>query len=110
MLIECHHCGAPLDVEDDRQKVTCAYCEAPNRVQQTRMLARIPPPGWTPPNVWTPPPHVKAPSKPLRYRRVKRAVAGGAIMALVALFFLVNLGLAFWPELRRQRWWPWRKR
>jgi len=72
MLVECSHCGAPLDVRDDARLVKCAYCDHANRVRTMHTLAPKPPPDWVPPKQWTPPPHKHVPSaQPLVYHQVK---------------------------------------
>jgi LSD1 subclass zinc finger protein len=91
MLVECSHCGAPLDVRDDARIVKCAYCDHANRVRTMHTLAPKPPPDWVPPKQWTPPPHKHAASsQPLVYHQPRSSgrswIAGlGVLTALVGL-------------------------
>lgn len=70
MLLECSHCGAPLDVRDSSRLVTCAYCDHVNRVRSMQTIATDAPPGWTPPQQWTPPPGKRV-RQPLAYHQVE---------------------------------------
>jgi hypothetical protein len=62
MLLECSHCGAPLDVREGSSITKCRYCGAANQVRAMRTVAEQTPPAWRPPPTWTPPPHVPADS------------------------------------------------
>jgi LSD1 subclass zinc finger protein len=85
MLVECSHCGAPLDVREDARIVKCAYCDHANRVRTMHTLAPKPPPDWEPPKQWTPPPHKHVSSaQPFVYhqhrRRGRSWIAGLAVL------------------------------
>ena len=67
MIVECGHCGAPLDVREGRRYTKCTYCKKTSEARQLRTIEPQTPPGWRPPPVWTPPAHVPANSHvPLR--------------------------------------------
>lgn len=85
MLIQCKHCGAPLDVREGRSHAKCRYCGFKSRVASTKTIAPTTPKGWTPPKTWTPPDDASTTSTPLHYHRTARGVmlipllvAGGA--------------------------------
>jgi LSD1 subclass zinc finger protein len=93
MLVECSHCGAPLDVRDDARIVKCAYCDHSNRVRSMHTLAPKPPPDWVPPKQWTPPPHKHVPStQPLAYHK-PRAGGRGWLVGLGLITGLVGLAV-----------------
>ncbi|HJK94918.1 MAG TPA: hypothetical protein RMH85_14665 [Polyangiaceae bacterium LLY-WYZ-15_(1-7)] len=71
MLIECAHCGAPLDVKDDERRTTCTYCGRPQEVRSARTMQQ--PAGWKPPAQWTPPERFPAPSRPLQHDPARAA-------------------------------------
>lgn len=54
MIVECGHCGAPLDIEEGREVVTCDYCAKKNHVSQLKTLEPITPPDFKAPEVWRP--------------------------------------------------------
>jgi len=64
VLIECGHCGAPLEAEEGERRATCAYCGRQQRVTSARAMHQ--PAGWKAPAQWTPPASAAAPSIPLR--------------------------------------------
>ena len=70
MLIECTHCGAPLDVKADERRTTCAYCGRLQEVRSARTMEQ--PAGWKAPQQWTPPARFAAASTPLQ-RDLQRA-------------------------------------
>jgi LSD1 subclass zinc finger protein len=71
MLIECRHCGAPLDVTPQASLTRCAYCGTTQRVRSARTQMTQTPVGWQPPAMWTPPQHFRAPSVPLTFDQSK---------------------------------------
>lgn len=91
MIVECGHCGAPLDVREGSRYTRCRYC---NKTSEQRMLRTIQPqtpPHWRPPPVWTPPAHVPANSAvPLRYV----ATAAVAPMIIAILVFVIGGAVA----------------
>lgn len=60
MIVECGHCGAPLDVREGREYTRCTYCKKTSERRRLRTIEAQTPPGWRPPAVWRPPPHVPA--------------------------------------------------
>jgi hypothetical protein len=88
MIIECGHCGAPLDVRETHRVTKCNYCGIANQVKSTRTIAFETPQGWRPPTTWTPPQHAAANSGTvLAYRAVKTGVA--AVLTVTLIIFLV---------------------
>lgn len=86
MIVECGHCGAPLDVKEGRRYTKCTYCKKTSEARQLRTIEPQTPPGWRPPPVWTPPQHVPANSHvPLRFNPtpvVAPLVVAGIILSL----------------------------
>ena len=69
MLVECGHCGAPLDVERKKRRTKCRYCGTTNERARLRAIAEETPKDFAPPKVWTPPKTAAADStKPLPYK------------------------------------------
>jgi hypothetical protein len=102
MLLECGHCGAPLDVRSGQQAYVCRYCGHASRMQETRMLAPQTPPQWRPPPVWRPPPHVPADSATeLRYRAQGSSVAGVMVLVGVLLAVSVAVGAGLYSGMRK---------
>ncbi|MEZ4446854.1 MAG: hypothetical protein R3B72_47685 [Polyangiaceae bacterium] len=95
MIIECKHCGAPLDVEVNASLARCKYCGTTQRVRTARTQYPQTPPNWSPPQQWTPPAHVPARSVPLRYDAGKKVVTFVVAMILVTTIvpFLVIGGV-----------------
>lgn len=90
MIIECGHCGAPLDVRETHRVTKCNYCGISNQVKATRTIASETPQGWRPPTTWTPPQHLAASGQVLAYRAVKTGIA--AVMTISLIVFLVIAG------------------
>lgn len=67
MIVECKHCGAPLDVERGSAFARCSYCGHTNKVKSAKTLLAESPIGWQPPPTWQPPPQYRAPQVPLPY-------------------------------------------
>jgi hypothetical protein len=106
VIVECDHCGAPLEVERGNAFATCSYCGRTNRVKSARTLMLERPRNWRPPETWTPPQHVPAPSDvPLRRRPAPAAPPAnprssvGCIVAAVAGFTSLVGFLPFAPML-----------
>jgi hypothetical protein len=94
MVIECAHCGAPLDVKQHDQFVKCAYCAMSNQVRASRTVSFETPPGWRPPAQWLPPPHVAADSaKILTYHAVKGVRTAASIVTIVVVSIVIAAGL-----------------
>jgi len=101
VIVECSHCGAPLDVPSSKRTCRCNYCGRTNVVRSLRTLSMQTPPDWSPPKTWVPPAHVAAEGA-LEYTVVGwSTVAGGAgllVLVVVCLTCVLPLGitLAFW--------------
>jgi hypothetical protein len=98
MLIECKHCGAPLDVKPNQRLTKCAYCGTTSQVKANRTVAFETPPDFRPPKQWTPPVHAAADSgKTLVYHAanaVRRLVSIVVTLAIVGA--LVPAAIAFY--------------
>lgn len=93
MLVECSHCGAPLDVRDRTRIVKCAYCDHANRVRSMHTIAAEAPPGWKPPQQWTPPPGKRLPpQKQLVYHEVKRP-RRSLVSVIGVVFSVIGIGI-----------------
>ncbi len=89
MIVECGHCGAPLDVKEGRRYTKCTYCKKTSEARALRTIEPQTPPGWRPPPVWTPPSHVPANSHvPLQFN------ATPVIAPLVVAAIVLSIGLA----------------
>jgi LSD1 subclass zinc finger protein len=103
MLVECSHCGAPLDVRDGVRFVKCAYCDHTSRVRSMHTIAAEAPSGWKPPPQWTPPPNKPAPvQKVLVYhetRPSRRSLLAGVGVLLTVIGALVPLVFSLLPAL-----------
>lgn len=91
MIIECGHCGAPLDVKPGAATTRCLYCGTTSRTKSTKTVAFETPKDWSPPKQWTPPAHVKADSNQVLH--LKRA-ARGIVSAVMTVVTLVGVGVA----------------
>jgi len=103
MLIECKHCGAPLDVKPAKRTAKCNYCGSTSVIGEVRTVASSTPAEWKPPREWTPPAHVAADSsKPLRFRAEYwiHQIAGLLITLAVAGVMATVAGIALISELR----------
>jgi hypothetical protein len=91
MILECGHCGAPLDVREGASITTCKYCGKANERQRMRTIAAETPRDFSPPPRWTPPAEFPAPSNvPLDYRRNPASSAATAI----TLSLVLGIGVA----------------
>jgi LSD1 subclass zinc finger protein len=104
MLVECSHCGAPLDIRDGVRFVKCAYCDHANRVRSMHTIAAEAPSGWKPPPQWTPPPNKRASAhQALVYhetRAPRRSLLAGLAVLLTVIGALVPLAFSLWPVLQ----------
>jgi len=92
MIVECGHCGAPLDVKEGRRYTKCIYCKKTSEARQLRTIEQQTPAGWRPPPVWTPPAHVPANSAvPLRIHNSPNV---GPIIGLAVMLSLAGAGAA----------------
>lgn len=92
MIVECSHCGAPLDVRDGQRFTRCRYCGKTSESRSLRTLEQDTPPGWRPPPVWRPPPHVPADSAVQLSYSAGSAVSG--IIVASVLLALIGVGAA----------------
>jgi LSD1 subclass zinc finger protein len=83
MLLECHNCGAPLDVADGASSARCNYCRQKTAVERSRTVALQTPAGWAPPAQWTPRADSALSQEPLAYRpdRAIRAVVRWIVLS-----------------------------
>ncbi len=103
MLVECSHCGAPLDLRDGIRFVKCAYCDHANRVRSMHTIAAEAPPGWKPPPQWTPPPTKRTSvQQALVYhetRPSRRGLLAGVTVLLTVIGAVVPLAFSVLPAL-----------
>jgi LSD1 subclass zinc finger protein len=107
MLIECNHCGAPLDVKPNARTTKCTYCDTTTQIKSSRTVAFETPPGWAPPPQWTPPANFAADSaKALAYHAttaVSRIVKTVILLAILgAVLPMVISVLLATVETKRQ--------
>jgi DNA-directed RNA polymerase subunit RPC12/RpoP len=104
MLVECSHCGAPLDVRDSTRLVKCAYCDHANRVRSMHTIAAETPQGWKPLPQWTPPPSKRVSAQqPLVYhetRRPRRSFMAGLSVFLTLIGVAVPVVFGVLPALQ----------
>jgi hypothetical protein len=104
MLVECSHCGAPLDVRDSTRLVKCTYCDYANRVRSMHTIAAEAPPGWKPPQQWTPPPSKRVSAQqPLVYhetRRPRRSFMAGVAVLLTVIGVAAPVVFSVLPALQ----------
>lgn len=86
MIVQCGHCGAPLDVNETDTIVCCRYRGMKNERARTRTIAERTPADFTPPPKWRPPPEFPADSdKELTYSKGSGGWIGCAIVSLVVV-------------------------
>lgn len=96
MILECSHCGAPLDVKEGATLVRCHYCRVTTERTRMRTLHTHKPVDFRPPPKWTPPAHVAANSElTLAYQREGSGGAGCLVTAIVAGVLAVIGGVVF---------------
>jgi hypothetical protein len=89
MILECRHCGAPLDVKQGAELTKCRYCGTVNERQRMRTIATVTPQDFRPPRQWAPPPQFPADSsKPLKYHGRPKGVDA----VLVSVMIMVGVG------------------
>jgi hypothetical protein len=92
LIVECGHCGAPLDVRENVRVTKCRYCGVTNERQKLRTIAAETPADFKPPPVWHPPPHVAADSSvELKYR--KKGNPGCVVVFLLLLIGGIGFGV-----------------
>ncbi len=103
MILECSHCGAPLDVGGRSPFTRCNYCGRTSRTSACKTQHRVTPQGWAPPQQWLPPPqftvHV---IQPLPYKKASGAI-GCIIFVSVMLPLIIAgaAGFAIWAAAPR---------
>jgi hypothetical protein len=90
MIVQCGHCGAPLDVPERAIVTKCRYCGTTNERKKLRTIAEETPRDFAPPKEWRPPPEFPADSNtPLTYK----SGGGGKVLAIVGSVFAVVIAL-----------------
>lgn len=100
MIVECGHCGAPLDIsKQKRMLMKCNYCGVENESKRLRIMKELENVSFSPPKEWTPPPHVSASSdKPLKYKKDSMGLLGFVVIFVPILTpFIILGGEAIWP-------------
>lgn len=102
VLLQCAHCGAPLDVREGSAIVKCGYCGF--KTQRTRlvMLAHQTPPGFAPPQVWRPPPHVAAASNVELKYAPRAATSVGCVAAGVVALALIGPAIGVFATIQKK--------
>lgn len=90
MIVECGHCGGPLDVREGQRFTRCRYCGKTSQSRELRTIEQQTPPGWRPPPVWRPPPHVPADSGTQLSYDTSNSVA--AIVVFATLISVIAAG------------------
>lgn len=91
MIVECGHCGAPLDVREGVSIEKCKYCGKANERQRMRTIATETPPNFRPPKQWVPPPQFPASSNvPLDYHPSRAPV----VVAFSIMLLAAGVGMA----------------
>jgi hypothetical protein len=86
VLVECKHCGAPLDVRESQRYARCRYCGSVDERANLRTVSVSTPSDFRPPPRWTPPEHVPADSAvDLPYRESRAGLVAGIVAPLVLL-------------------------
>ncbi len=93
MIIECGHCGAPLDLAENRAVFRCRYCGTKNERVRARTVADRTPSGYKPPRTWKPPAEFAADSSvELAYKPDRMALWGLALVLVTVVVPLVVAG------------------
>jgi LSD1 subclass zinc finger protein len=96
MLLECHNCGAPLDVEQGAAKARCHYCGTRATVARLKTMSMETPKGWAPPSEWKPPPESSMAEETLLYRPARAAASVARWIGFSTLFTLGLGGFIAW--------------
>ena len=99
MLLECHNCGAPLDVPDGASSARCNYCGNSEKVARFRTVAIKTPEGFTPPPTWTPTTGSSLPVEPLPYRPMAAARMVARWLRISAIASVALGGFIAWRVL-----------
>ncbi|MDC0746409.1 hypothetical protein [Polyangium mundeleinium] len=94
MILECRHCGAPLDVKPEAALTKCRYCDTTSERRLLRTVSAETPRDFRPPSQWTPPPQFPAPSnQALAYHEVtlRANTRANWIVLLVGVSFAAAL-------------------
>jgi hypothetical protein len=97
MILECSHCGAPLDAKSQGGIIKCNYCDRQHRAQALPVQQQFTPHAWRPPQTWMPPPqyavHV---AQPFVYHQTRSSGCGlGFAVFMVLAVSGVGLAVAF---------------
>ena len=92
MLIECGHCGAPLDCEQGDRIVKCSYCAKSNRVGSTRTLHAVTPQAWAPPPTWVDPRTEQVLRASVGATAAAGAGTGGCFTAAISSIIVLAVG------------------
>jgi LSD1 subclass zinc finger protein len=87
MLLECHNCGAPLDVASEANTVKCSYCGISAKLEQYKTVAVETPKDFSPPRHWTPKAESSLPQQVLVFQPAAKA-ARAVIRALAFSGFM----------------------
>jgi LSD1 subclass zinc finger protein len=90
MLLECHNCGAPLDVADGASSAKCNYCGQTAELKKFRTVALKTPEDFKPPPAWTPPPGSSLGEEPLAYKPLN---AGRLVARWIVTSGVLTLGV-----------------
>ena len=92
MLLECHNCGAPLDVASKADVVKCNYCGASEKTERYKTVAFETPKDFTPPREWTPKAESALPQEILIFRPAVKAARAVVRALLFSGFMTVAIG------------------
>jgi hypothetical protein len=96
VLLQCAHCGAPLDVKDDASIVKCGYCAYKTERPRFVTIAARTPQTFAPPKVWRPPAEAPASSDvELPYKKG----SGAGVVFFVLAMVLIGPAIAFFAYL-----------
>ncbi|NUO51918.1 MAG: hypothetical protein HOV80_23965 [Polyangiaceae bacterium] len=103
MILECSHCGAPLDVGSASGFTKCNYCGRTSRTRNLKTQHAVTPQGWAPPPQWLPPPqytiHVY---QPMPYKKGSSA-AGCIALAILLIPVTIAVGGGVWAAAQAKR-------
>ncbi len=95
MILECSHCGAPLDAKSQGGFIKCNYCNRQHRAQALPVQQPFTPRAWQPPPTWTPPPQYAVQVQaPFVYHQQRSASGCGVAFAVLMILAVTGAGLA----------------
>lgn len=92
MLLECHNCGAPLDVASNAAVVKCNYCGQSAKTERYKTVAFETPKDFAPPREWTPKAESALPQEVLIFRPAVKAARAVVRALLFSGVMTVGLG------------------